>query len=170
MWKSSNAWTDFNLCYKLLFKKLIVTVRFFWALLFPRVFFEKFNKSGYWYLLGANQRSWLCLSLFLSVDFANQEGEIDSRHGTNIADAHQKSKTKTVKVRGSDSSIFTFSIPRRPRTKIKRTFKGNKVLARSKEKLNSRVFDNFLAWVTLMIHSSMIFDGKGATWKSCVCF
>lgn len=78
---------------------------------------------------------------------ALKEGEIDSRHGTNIADAHQKSKTKTVKVRGSDSSIFTFSIPRRPRTKIKRTFKGNKVLARSKEKLNSRVFDNFLAKV-----------------------
>jgi len=129
-------------------------------------------KSGYWYLLGANQRSWLCLSLFLSVDFANQEGEIDSRHGTKIAaDAHHKNKTKTVKdVTGSVSSIFSFPVPRGPRTKIKRNFKGNKTLARSKEKLNSEVFDNYLAWVTLMIHSSMICDGKGATSKSCVCF
>jgi len=132
---------------------------------------RKSIKFGYWYLFGANQRSWSCLSFFVSVDFANQEGEIDSRHRTKIADAHHKNKTSTVKdVIGSVSSIFSFSVPRGPRTKIKRKFKGNKALARSKEKLNSEVFDNFLAWVTLMIHSSMIFYGKGATSKSCVCF
>ncbi|XP_024634086.1 ubiquitin-like-specific protease 1C [Medicago truncatula] len=83
------------------------------------------------------------------VDFANQEGEIDSRHGTKIAaDAHHKNKTKTVKdVTGSVSSIFSFPVPRGPRTKIKRKFKGNKTLARSKEELNSEVFDNYLAKV-----------------------
>jgi hypothetical protein len=86
--------------------------------------------------------------LFLSVDFANQEGEFDSRHETKIAYAHHKIKTETVKdAMGSVSSIFPYlnSIPRRPRTKIKRKFKGNVALSRSKEKLNSGVFDFYLA-------------------------
>ncbi|KAK2388995.1 Cysteine proteinases superfamily protein [Trifolium repens] len=82
------------------------------------------------------------------VNFANQEGEFDSRHETKIAYAHHKIKTETVKdAMGSVSSIFPYlnSIPRRPRTKVKRKFKGNVALSRSKEKLNSGVFDFYLA-------------------------
>ncbi|XP_012571718.1 uncharacterized protein [Cicer arietinum] len=83
------------------------------------------------------------------VDFANQEREINSRHGTEIAYAHHRNKTENVKdAIGCVSSNFPFDsniIPRRPRTKSKRKFNGNEAPSRPKEKLNSEVFDNYLA-------------------------
>ncbi|CAK8566233.1 unnamed protein product [Lathyrus sativus] len=90
------------------------------------------------------------------VDFANQEGEIDSRH---------------VDAIGSVDSIFPFnskSIPRRPRTKCKRKFKGNEALSRSKEKLNSQVFDNYLAkiWKSFSEDRKMSFAYLDSLWFS----
>lgn len=79
-----------------------------------------------------------------------QEREIDSGNGTKLVDAaSQGNKTKPVRdLIGSVVSTlppFNLSnIPRRPRSKRKRKFKGKEALSRPKEKLNSGVFDDYL--------------------------
>ncbi|XP_058781966.1 probable ubiquitin-like-specific protease 2A isoform X2 [Vicia villosa] len=93
----------------------------------------------------------------MSYKLTPKEGEIDSRHGDAIGSVVD--------------SIFPFNskiIPRRARTKCKRKFKGSKALSRSKEKLDSQVFENYLAkiWKSFSEDRKMSFAYLDSLWFS----
>ncbi|KAJ1396246.1 Ulp1 protease family, C-terminal catalytic domain [Sesbania bispinosa] len=83
------------------------------------------------------------------VVFVKQETETNSGYGAMIVYTRQRKKTEPERdVIGNSTSSFPFNlsnIPRRLRTKRKRKFNGKEALSRAKEKLDSGVFDNYLA-------------------------